>query len=144
VAVIVKVGPVAQTSDEDRCFRAFGRGHREVVEGRAFKFAAAALGERIKYLADHGKPFFDRKQGCFAGMDANGDDQTVAQSDGLADHVHMAVGDGIKGAGIKRDTGHRFVLPRPDRGRKPISLVPPVALSRRERDQPLCFVPMRA
>jgi hypothetical protein len=29
-------------------------------------------------------------------MDADGDDQAVAQADGALDHVQMAVGDGIE------------------------------------------------
>jgi hypothetical protein len=34
----------------------------------------------------------------------------------------MAIGDGIEGAGVKRDTGHETVLPRPVRTRKLISV----------------------
>ena len=34
--------------------------------------------------------------GCFAGMDADGDDQAVAQADRLPDHVQMAIGDGVE------------------------------------------------
>jgi hypothetical protein len=44
-------------------------------------------------------------------VDANGDNQLVAQADGLPDHVEMAIGDGIEGAGIKRNAGHGPVYP---------------------------------
>ena len=56
-------------------------------------------------------------------MDPDGDDQAVAKADGVLDHVQMAVGDGVKRAGIERDTGHKPPLPRPGRPGKP-SLVP--------------------
>ena len=73
--------------------------------------ALAAIGR--KHLADHLEPLLDRKQRLFAGMDADGDDQPVAQADGVPDHVQMAIGDGVEGAGIERDTGHKPVYPAP-------------------------------
>jgi len=33
---------------------------------------------------------------AFARIDPDGDDQPVAQTDGVPDHVEMAVGDGIE------------------------------------------------
>ena len=54
-------------------------------------------------------------------MDADGDDQAVAQADGVLDHVQMAVGDGVKRAGIKRDTGHR-IRPNPPRAARQAGL----------------------
>jgi hypothetical protein len=39
-------------------------------------------------------------------MDADGDDQAVAEDDGVLDHVEMAVGDRVKRAGIKRGARH--------------------------------------
>jgi hypothetical protein len=39
-------------------------------------------------------------------MDADGNDQTVAQPDRLADDVEVTVGYGIEGSGIKRGTRH--------------------------------------
>src|ERR1700747_2802252 len=52
-------------------------------------------------------------------MDADRDHQAGAQADSLANHVQMAIGNGVEGAGIKRDTGHKSVLPCPARARKP-------------------------
>src|SRR5665647_574399 len=46
-------------------------------------------------------------------MDADGDDQPVAQPHGVPEHVQMAIGDGVEGAGIERDTGHKPVYPAP-------------------------------
>jgi hypothetical protein len=46
-------------------------------------------------------------------MHPDRDNQLVAEDDGLPDHVQMAVGDGIEGAGIKRDTGHTLLLTCP-------------------------------
>jgi hypothetical protein len=37
----------------------------------------------------------------------------------VLDDVQMTVGDGIKSAGIERDTGHKPRLPRPGRPGKP-------------------------
>src|SRR5262249_55366094 len=48
-----------------------------------------------------------------AGMHPDRDNQPVAKGDGMPDHVQVAVGDGIEGAGIKRDTGHMSPLTRP-------------------------------
>jgi hypothetical protein len=55
----------------------------------------------------------DRKQRLFAGMDPDGDDQPVAQADGLPHDVKMAVGDGVERAGIQGNTGHKPVYPAP-------------------------------
>src|SRR3954464_16032261 len=51
-------------------------------------------------------------------MNGNRDDQAVAQGHGMLDHVQMAVGYGVKGAGIERDTGHANLLTRLGRPRK--------------------------
>jgi hypothetical protein len=51
-------------------------------------------------------------------MDADRRHQAVAQANGMADNVQVAIGDGVKGAGVERDTGHETVLPRSDRPRK--------------------------
>src|SRR5207244_10344665 len=46
------------------------------------------------------------KQRLFARTYPDRDNQPVAEGDGVPDHVQMTVGDGVEGAGIKRDTGH--------------------------------------
>ena len=48
-------------------------------------------------------------------MDPDRDDQPVAQADGLPDHVQMAVGDGVEGAGIEARYG---AWPRPTAPRR--------------------------
>ena len=73
--------------------------------------ALAAIGR--EHLPDHREALFHRKQRLLAGMDPDGDDQPVAQADGVPDHVQMAIGDGVEGAGIERDTGHKPVYPAP-------------------------------
>jgi hypothetical protein len=40
----------------------------------------------------------------------------------MPNHVEVAIGDGIEGAGVKRNAGHETVLPRPARTRKLISV----------------------
>ena len=52
-------------------------------------------------------------------MDPDGDNQPVAQDNSVPDHIQMAIGDGVEGAGIQRDAGHEPRLPRPGRPRKP-------------------------
>ncbi len=61
----------------------------------------------------HLEPLLGRKQRLFAGMDADRDNQPVAEADGMPDHVEMAVGDGVEGAGIQRDAGHTPVYRAP-------------------------------
>ena len=62
---------------------------------------------------DHVQPLLDRKQRLFAGIDPDGDDQPVAQADGVPDHIEVAVGDGVERAGIQGNTGHKPVYPAP-------------------------------
>ena len=73
--------------------------------------ALAAIG--AEHLAHHREALFHRKQRLFARMDPDRHDQPVAQPDGVAEHVQMAVGDGVEGTGIKRDTGHKLVYRAP-------------------------------
>jgi hypothetical protein len=43
-------------------------------------------------------------------MEADGDNQPVAQARGRADHIDMAIGDGIEGARVERDALHEALL----------------------------------
>src|ERR1700692_1320977 len=61
-------------------------------------------------------------------MDPDGDDQLVTQPDGAPDDVQVAVGDGIEGAGIKRDTGHKLVYRAPGgRASRGVPPIPPIS-----------------
>ena len=73
-----------------------GRRDRQIVIGGAVEVAAGLGGDGREYRPDHLQALLGRKQRLFAGMDADGDDQAVAQADGVPDHVQMAVGDGIE------------------------------------------------
>ena len=74
-----------------------GRRDSQIVIGRAVKGAAGLLARSgPNTCPNHIQPFLGREQRLFAGMDADGDDQAVAQGDGVPDHVQMAVGDGIE------------------------------------------------
>jgi hypothetical protein len=88
-------------------------------EQRANQFTEQLLAgirsHRAEYRPDHVQTLLGRKQRLFAGVDPDGDDQAVAKADGVLDDVQMTVGDGIKRAGIERDTGHKPPLPRPGR-----------------------------
>ena len=94
--LVIEVGAVAQAADHDGGAGLLRRGDRQIVIGGAVEGAAGLGGDRPEHLPDHRQPLFHRKQRLFAGMDADGDDQAVAQADGMPDHVQMAVGDGIE------------------------------------------------
>ena len=94
--LVVEVGAVAQAADHDGGAGLLGRRDRQIVIGGAVEVAAGLGGDRAEHLPDHLQPLLGRKQRLFAGMDADGDDQAVAQADGVPDHVQMAVGDGIE------------------------------------------------
>src|SRR5216684_3054750 len=115
----IEVGTVAQATDHDGRAMLLRGGNREVVVGRAVEGAAGGGGYRGKYLLDHLQPLVDRKHRLFTGIDPDGDNQPVTQADSVPDHIEVAISDGIEGAGIKRDTGHRPPLPRPERPGKP-------------------------
>jgi hypothetical protein len=59
-------------------------------------------------------------------MDTDRDHQAIAQAYGMAEHIEVTIGDGVEGAGIKRDAGHETVLPRPDRPGKPVQARDPI------------------
>ena len=40
-------------------------------------------------------------------MDPDSGDQPIAQAHGMSDDIQMAVGNGVEGARIKSDTGHK-------------------------------------
>src|SRR4030095_13644167 len=90
-----------------------GRRDSKVVISRALKGTASLLGDGSAYFLKHSQAFFGREQRLFTGMERHGDDQAVAEGDGVPDHVQMAVGDGIEGAGVKRNTGHNPLYPAP-------------------------------
>ena len=92
-----------------RCAAVTARSSK-VVQSNA-QPASAATG--LADLPQHLQALLDRKQRLLAGMDPDRDDQPVARPHGVPDHVQMAVGDGVEGAGIKRDTGHGPVYPAP-------------------------------
>ncbi len=73
-----------------------GRSDRQVVIGGGVERAAGLGGDGCEYRPDHVQPLLGRKQRLLAGMDADRDDQAVAQADGVLDHVQMAVGDGVE------------------------------------------------
>src|SRR6185437_2435618 len=61
---------------------------------------------RAEHGLKHLQPLLGREQRLLAGMDADGDDQAVAQTDRLADDIQMAVRDRIERAGIERGARH--------------------------------------
>jgi len=87
------VPPQAPNHDGRAAFLAavMVRCHRWSVEG-----AAGLGGHRRKYRPDHIQALLLRKQRLFAGVDPDGDDQPVAQADGVPDHIQMAIGNGIE------------------------------------------------
>ena len=117
--LVVEVGAVAQAADHDGGAGLLRRRDRQIVIGGAVERAAGLGGDRAEHLPHHRQPLLGRKQRLLAGMDADRDDQPVAQADGVADHVEMAIGDGVERAGIERDTGHMPRLARPGRPGKP-------------------------
>ena len=116
---VVEVGAVAQAADQDGGAALLRGSDGEIVVGGRLERAAGLRGDRAEHLLNHLEALLRRKQRLFAGVDPDGHDQPVAEADGMPDHVQMAVGDGVEGAGIERDTGHKTVLPRPGRRRKP-------------------------
>src|SRR6478609_1324818 len=117
--LVVEIGAVAQAPDHDGGPGLPGRRDRQIVIGGSVEGATGLFGDRRAYRLEHLQTLFGRKQRLFAGMDRNRNDQAVAQGDGVLDHVQMAVGDGVKRAGIKRNTGHTTLLTRPGRPGKP-------------------------
>jgi hypothetical protein len=68
---------------------------------------------------EHLQALLSRKQRLLAGVDADRDNQPVAEGNGMPDHVQMAVGDGVEGTWIEGNARHGSVLPRPARPGKP-------------------------
>ncbi len=63
-------------------------------------------GERRAGFLQHRHALFRGEQRLARGVHADGDHQLVGKPAGTLDHVEMAVGDGIEGAGIEGGTGH--------------------------------------
>ena len=77
-------------------------------EGRALPARRAARRPRRSISARSSAG----KSGAFDGMDADGDHEPVDEPAGLADHVQMAVRDGVEGAGIEGGAGHSVFVAR--------------------------------
>ena len=94
--LVVEVGAVPQAPNHDGGPGLLGRRDGQVVVGRAVERAMGRGGDRGKHPLDHFQPLLGRKKRFFAGTDPNGDDQPVAQPDGVPDHVQMSIGDGVE------------------------------------------------
>ena len=75
-------------------------------EGDHVEFAALRLQRRLGRLADQLQPLLDREQPRLVGVGADADHQPVAQRRRVRQHVEMAVGHRVEGAGIEGDAGH--------------------------------------
>src|SRR5882724_12975249 len=117
--LVVEIGAVAQPPDHDGGAGGACRGDGQIVIGGGLEGATGLLGDGRTYRLEHLQPFLGRKQRLFARIDRHSDDQAIAQRHGMLDHVQMAEGYGVKRAGIKSDTGHRTLVPRPGRAGKP-------------------------
>ena len=106
----------------------------------------AGLGRhRPADVVEHFQALLGREQRLLAGVDADRDNQPVAQGNGMPDHVQMAVGDGVEGTWIEGNARHGFLLPRPALPGKPGGFpagfsVNPDLFARSCRKPPNCFV----
>ena len=94
--LVIEVGAVPQAPNHDGGPGLLRRRDGQIVVGGAVERAVGRGGDRGKHLFDHFQPFLGRKQRFFAGMDPDGDDQPVAQPDGVPDHIQMSIGDGVE------------------------------------------------
>src|SRR5207248_9330498 len=83
--------------------------HQEIVEGPHLDFAVAGRQFEGRDLSlDHRHAFVDIEERPLADVGRDADDQPIDQARRPADDVGMAIGDGIEGARVDRDTrlGH--------------------------------------
>ncbi len=114
--LVVEIGAVAQAAHHD--FRAVvaGRLHGEAGEGHDLQLAALRLQQIAAGLLDEIGALLDREDRRLAGMDADADDQPVADDGRLADDVDMAVGERVERAGVDGDAHGQIRLAVSDLG----------------------------
>ena len=111
--LIIEVRAIAQAANHDGRTSLLCRGDRELVIAGAIELTTGLGRNRRKHLAHHLEAFLHREQRFFTRVHPDRDNQTVAQPNGAPEHVQMAIGDGIEGAGIERDARHKPLYPAP-------------------------------
>ncbi len=116
--LVIEVGAVAQSPDQDGRAFALRRRHHQIVEGEIADLAAGLARHRLAALGQHVEPLLRRENRGLAGMDADGQHQAVANFGRLPDDIEMTVGDGVERPGIQGNARHSARLARQRPARK--------------------------
>ncbi len=98
--LIIKVCPVTQAADQQRCTDVAGGLNDETAECDGFKPGFFGMGDGAADIHQHCHALIRREDGGLAGVDANREHQPVCHTAGGAHHIKVPVGWRIKGATI--------------------------------------------
>ena len=108
--LVIEIGPVPQTADQDQRAVAPRRVDCEVREGRDLELGPGVRGHRRADRPEHFDPLLGGKDRRLRGVHPDRDHEPVDQPTGMAHHVQMPVRDGVESAGVKGYAGHEQAL----------------------------------